>query len=148
MTQTKTGLPFYLLSFSNMLDLICRTSVHSSSLLYFDAPAEQISYRWGTKSHFLKLFPLISQKFPANFSKFFRKLLKNFPQIPQKFLSNSSKIFYKFIKNFPQISQTFPANFSKTSHNFFKNFPQISQKLHANFSKTSRKFLKNFFQTS
>ncbi len=37
MTQTKTGSPFYLLSLSNMLDLIRRTSVHSSSLLYFDS---------------------------------------------------------------------------------------------------------------
>ncbi len=36
MTQTKTGSPFYLLSLSNMLDLIHRTSVHSGSLLYFD----------------------------------------------------------------------------------------------------------------
>ncbi len=38
MTLTKTGSPFYLLSLSNMLDLIHRTSVHSSSLLYFDDP--------------------------------------------------------------------------------------------------------------
>ncbi len=37
MTQTKTGSPYYLLSLSNMLDLIHRTSIHSSSLLYFDA---------------------------------------------------------------------------------------------------------------
>ncbi len=36
MAQIKTGSPFYLLSLSNMLDLIRRTSVHSISLLYFD----------------------------------------------------------------------------------------------------------------
>ncbi len=42
MTQTKTGLPFYLLSLSNMLDLIRLTSVHSSSLLYFDIPNEYL----------------------------------------------------------------------------------------------------------
>ncbi len=36
MTQTKMGSPFYLLSLSNMLDLIRCNSVHSSSLLYFD----------------------------------------------------------------------------------------------------------------
>ncbi len=37
MTQTKTGSPSYLLSLSNMLDLIRYTSVHSSSLLTFNA---------------------------------------------------------------------------------------------------------------
>ncbi len=36
MSRTKTGSPFYLLSLSNMLDLTPGTSVHSSSLLYFD----------------------------------------------------------------------------------------------------------------
>ncbi len=34
--MTQTGSPFYLLSLSNMLDLIRHTNVHSSSLLYFD----------------------------------------------------------------------------------------------------------------
>ncbi len=43
MTQTKTGSPFYILSLSNMLDLIRCTSVHSSSLLYFDAGNLQLT---------------------------------------------------------------------------------------------------------
>ncbi len=42
MSQTKTGSLFYLLSLSNMLDLIPGSSVHYSSLLYFDNP----SARW------------------------------------------------------------------------------------------------------
>ncbi len=44
MTQTKTGSPFYLLSLSNTLDLIRRTSVHSSSLLYFDDCKQGLFY--------------------------------------------------------------------------------------------------------
>ncbi len=41
MTQTKTGSTFYLSSLSNMLDLMCRTSVHS--LMYFDCTNMNVS---------------------------------------------------------------------------------------------------------
>ncbi len=49
MNQTKTSSPFYLLSLSNMLDLIPGTSVHSSSLLYFD----------GTRTYLYASAPLL-----------------------------------------------------------------------------------------
>ncbi len=41
--DTKKGSLFYLFSLSNMLDLIRRTSVHSTSLLYFDVLQQSLS---------------------------------------------------------------------------------------------------------
>ncbi len=72
MTRTNTGSPIYLFSLSNMLDLIRRTSVHSSSLLYFNDPhLVQLERYSDYPNQFYKhLFPVTEIGFPLCYPKF------------------------------------------------------------------------------
>ncbi len=77
MTQTKTGSLFYLFSLSNMLVLIRCTSIHSSSLLYFDGQGS--SYTENERNLFLSKKMLNIFLFNKCFEKrnIFRKPVKN-----------------------------------------------------------------------